>query len=1091
MCASFFPKTAFLVLTLVIQMHGVVSRSSIDTDHHALLEIKSKITTDPRGVLKSWNDSIPLCMWQGVTCSRQHDRVTGLNLRDNGLVGSLSPYIGNLSFLRYMNFSNNQLHGSIPPEIGRLSRLQVLFLRKNSFTGEIPVNISSCSKLSFISLSYNMLSGKIPKSFSSMLMLKLLGLGQNNLTGGIPPFLGNLTSLEILNLRSCRLGGVIPHSFNRLKNLQQIVLDGNGRATWVFLLNRKSEVAYHLITFCNMVERQFNKSVKRIRSDNGVEFQSNEMLSYYDKTGIVLETSCTDTPQQNGVVERKHRHILEVARALRFEAGLPIEFWGECVLTAVYLINRLPSNVNKNKTPCEILLKKEPTYDHLRVFGCLAYAHNNRQSKDKFDERGRPCVFVGYPVAQKGYRVFDLKDGKIFTSRDVTFFENIFPFKEKISVGKESEITGWRENEWFTNCDEWTQGLATDQSTQNEHVDNENPEPVLDEADSRGTTDTSDPCATAENPSQTTLPQEKPAHEPVRKGDRTRYRPKLFDSYETELPPSLDHPPPTSNSSTSTVHPISQFVSYDRFSRSHKIYLAAITSHDEPKYFHQAVKDPAWREAMQREIDALEANQTWSLETLPHGKRAIDSKWVYKIKYKPNGDVERYKARLVAKGFTQIEGIDFHETFAPVAKLVTVRSLLAVAAKKNWFIHQLDVNNAFLHGDLEEEVYMKIPQGFAKENETRVCKLHKSLYGLRQASRNWYSKFTKSLLEIGFRQSRADHSLFILEDGSTFLLALIYVDDVILAGNDDVAISRVKAFLDSCFSIKDLGTLKYFLGIEVARSAEGIVLSQRKYTLDILEESGMQGSRPSAFPMDQNLKLLANDDTPEVNAAQYRRLIGRLLYLTVTRPDITFAVNLLSQFLSRPRQSHLDAATRVLRYLKLTAGQGIFLPSGGDLTLEAYCDADWGGCALTRRSSSGYFISLGGSPISWRTKKQSVVARSSAEAEYRAMATTVCEVLWLRWLLRDMRATQQGPTPLHCDNQAACHIANNPVYHERTKHVEMDCYFVREHVEMKDIETRPISTTHQVADVFTKALGADRFRFLVGKLGVRNLHDPT
>ncbi|KAJ9541198.1 hypothetical protein OSB04_027704 [Centaurea solstitialis] len=228
MCSSFFPKTAFLVFTLVIQMHGVVSRSSIDTDHHALLEIKSKITIDPQGVLESWNDSIPLCMWQGVTCGRRHQRVTGLNLRDNSLVGSLSPYIGNLSFLRYMNFSNNQLHGSIPPEISSLSRLEVLFLQKNSFTGEIPVNISSCSKLSVISLSINMLSGKIPKSFSSMLMLKWLDLSKNKLTGGIPPSIGNLTSLKKLDLRSCPLGGVIPDSFNRLKNLQHISLEENG-----------------------------------------------------------------------------------------------------------------------------------------------------------------------------------------------------------------------------------------------------------------------------------------------------------------------------------------------------------------------------------------------------------------------------------------------------------------------------------------------------------------------------------------------------------------------------------------------------------------------------------------------------------------------------------------------------------------------------------------------------------------------------------------------------------------------------------------------------------------------------------------------
>ncbi|CAH9129500.1 unnamed protein product, partial [Cuscuta epithymum] len=483
------------------------------------------------------------------------------------------------------------------------------------------------------------------------------------------------------------------------------------------------------------------------------------------------------------------------------------------------------------------------------------------------------------------------------------------------------------------------------------------------------------------------------ATDEIRRGTRARRLPKHLTEYDTDLPPSLDYSQIT-NQGTSAIYPISNFITYEKFSDKHKAFLAAITSRDEPKRFSQAILDPKWQEAMQKEIHALEENGTWTLVQLPPGKKAVDSKWVYKIKYKPNGDVERYKARLVAKGFTQVEGIDFHETFAPVAKLVTVRCLLAVAAKRNWEVHQLDVNNAFLHGDLSEDVYMRMPQGFTKNGDTRVCKLQKSLYGLRQASRNWYHKFTQSLLNVGFRQSRADHSLFIFQQGENHTFALIYVDDVILAGNDVSHIGRIKGYLNDQFSIKDLGPLKYFLGIEVARSPEGFVLSQRKYTLDILEDSGLLAARPSQFPMEQNLKLRPDDGSPLIDASAYRRLIGRLLYLTVTRPDIVFSVSQLSQFLSQPRQSHFDAAIRVLRYLKQTPGQGIFLSADDDHSLKGYCDADWAGCSYTRRSSTGYFITLGSSPISWRTKKQSVVSRSSAEAEYRAMAVTVSEILW-------------------------------------------------------------------------------------------------
>ncbi|KAI3665096.1 hypothetical protein L6452_43714 [Arctium lappa] len=386
---------------------------------------------------------------------------------------------------------------------------------------------------------------------------------------------------------------------------------------------------------------------------------------------------------------------------------------------------------------------------------------------------------------------------------------------------------------------------------------------------------------------------------------------------------------------------------------------------------------------------------------------------------------------------------------------------------------------------------MKIPQGFSTEKEDRVCRLRKSLYGLKQASRNWYQKFTTALLDLGFSLSRADHSLFFYRKDDVFLSILIYVDDVIIVGNDSKKIDDVKQCLHDKFSIKDLGELKYFLGIEVARTSRGLVLSQRKYTLDILEDSGMKGCRPSSFPIEQNLKLVMDDQEPKVDASKYRRLIGRLLYLQATRPDIAYSVNNLSQFVSDPRQNHMNAVFRILRYLKATPGQGILLQKEGGTNLVAYSDSDWLGCPLTRRSRTGYLVLLGGAPISWKTKKQSVVSRSSAEAEYRAMASTVSEIIWLRWLLQELGLPQIGSTTLFCDNQAARHIANNPVFHERTKHVEMDCYFVRERVETKEICPMTIDSKLQLADLLTKGLGASQLRFLLDKLGVVNLHAPA
>ncbi|KAK3021989.1 hypothetical protein RJ639_045684 [Escallonia herrerae] len=510
------------------------------------------------------------------------------------------------------------------------------------------------------------------------------------------------------------------------------IVDDHSRATWVFLMKFKSETRHYLLMFFNWIKTQFNTRIKVFRTDNGLEFGHRELLHHYFENGMDRQTSCTDTPQQNGVVERKHRHLLEVARALRFQAKLAVRFWGECVLIAAYLINRMPLSVLQNRTPYEVLFGEVPDYDHLRTFGCLCYGHMNGKPHDQFTPRSKSGIFVGYPNGQKGYRIYDLESKVIYSSRDVQFFESIFPFADK-----KDNIAGLQACHTPFGL---TDHLPVDWECQ--------------VASHAPTGETSKSTQTSDVPTRSNSP------------------------HNVDLEPYLlDHP-----------HPKTRY----------------------PWIKHQdlLMKHAHLRDAMAKEISALEANNTWTLVPLPSGKRAIDSKWVYKVKFHPDGIVERYKARLVAKGYTQIEGLDFHETFAPVAKLVMVRCLLAIASIKKWELHQLDVNNAFLHGDLEEEVYMKIPQGFSKQGENRVCRLQKSLYGLRQASRNWYHKFTQSLLVVGFIQSQSDHSLFTFARKGSFLVVLIYVDDVIVTGTDSDKISWLKHYLDTKFHIKDLGKLK-------------------------------------------------------------------------------------------------------------------------------------------------------------------------------------------------------------------------------------------------------------------------------------------
>ncbi|KAM1740365.1 hypothetical protein ACFX11_015945 [Malus domestica] len=493
---------------------------------------------------------------------------------------------------------------------------------------------------------------------------------------------------------------------------------------------------------------------------------------------------------------------------------------------------------------------------------------------------------------------------------------------------------------------------------------------------------------------------------------------------------------------------------------------------------------------MDAELLALDQQNTWTLTRLPPGHRAIGCKWVYKIKYHSDGTIERYKARLVAKGFTQREGIDYKETFAPFAKLITVRCFLAVASVRNWCVHQLDVQNAFLHGDLCEEVYMHLPPGLCRQGENNVCRLNKSLYGLKQASHTWFHKFSTAIHQAGYQLSKADYSLFTKVRGHSFTVVLIYVDDMIITSNDEVAIHDLKHFLHTHFRIKDLGHLKYFLGVEVARSSQGISISQRKYTLDILDEAGLLGAKPAKFPMEEHLKLSPTEGHLIRNASQYRRLVGKLIYLTITRAKIPYSVHILSQFMQQPRKPHLDAVHRLLRYLKEAPGQGLLFPSKGNLILRGYCDASWARCPITRRSVTGYCIFLGGALVSWKTKKQSTVSRSSVEVEYRAMASATCELTWMKVLLADLRVDHHGPAKLYCDNQAAFHIAANLVFHERTKHIEIDCHVVREWIQSGIITTAYIPTGQQLADIFTKPLGQAAFQSLLGKMGVLDIHTP-
>ncbi|TQD68987.1 hypothetical protein C1H46_045480 [Malus baccata] len=404
-----------------------------------------------------------------------------------------------------------------------------------------------------------------------------------------------------------------------------------------------------------------------------------------------------------------------------------------------------------------------------------------------------------------------------------------------------------------------------------------------------------------------------------------------------------------------------------------------------------------------------------------------------------------------------------------------------MAVQYDWFLHQLDISNAFLHGNLQEDVFMQQPPGFIDPSKpSYVCQLQKSLYGLKQAPRAWYDKLFHALVSLGFTNSQSDCSLFVKLQPFP-VLVLVYVDDILVTGPNTSLCQSFIQQLSSLFPVKDLGPLHYFLGLEVHRSADGIFLSQSKYALDLLVKTSMAGCKPCPTPL--GTQKLDHTGALLADPKEYRSIVGALQYLTWTRPDLSFAVNQVCQFLHCPRDSHFQAVKRILRFLKGSLDQGMWFKKC-PLHLTAYSDADWAGCVFDRRSTSGYCIYLGSNLISWSAKKQPTVARSSTEAEYRSLAHTAAELTWICKIFKDVAFHLTIIPTLWCDNVSAISLASNPVFHARTKHVEIDYHYIRELVLAKLLHVQYINTQFQVADIHTKSLSKARFRYLQSKLSL-------
>ncbi|KAD5961360.1 hypothetical protein E3N88_12833 [Mikania micrantha] len=793
-------------------------------------------------------------------------------------------------------------------------------------------------------------------------------------------------------------------------------IDDYSKFVWVYFMQSKSEALAKFKEFRLVAERETGRKVKVLRSDNGGEYMSREFNDFLNDCQIGRQLTCPYTPQQNGVSERKNRHLAEVSGSLMHSKNVPGQFWAEAMQTAAYVTNRLPQQGLNFLTPYEKLYKVKPTVSHFRVFGCVCYVFVPNNLRHKLEKKAIRCIFVGYDNQRKGWKCCDPNTGKCYVSRNVVF----------------DETSSW-----------WS----------------------------------------AE---QKILPDSQPLQDELQAS-------KVDLRFEVTTPDE-EHDESVQHQEGGGVEELpfeeSGLRRSTRIRRQNPRYANVAISEEtlrEPESFEEASKHHGWMLAMESEVAALISNQTWELVPLPVDVKPITCKWVYKIKRKTDGTVERLKARLVARGFTQQFGFDYEDTFSPVAKITTVRMILALAVNQDWKLYQMDVHNAFLYGELDHVIHMEQPIGFVNSEHPKiVCKLKKAIYGLKQSPRAWYGKISEFLEHNGFASTSADASLFVKVLGSKVAIVLVYVDDLIITGDHVEVITQLKENLKTRFKMKDLGLLRHFLGLEVNYKKNGLLLHQSQYVKDLIQRFRMENSKAAATPFEPSLRLCPDEGKEAEDVTEYRQMIGSLIYLTLTRPDISFAVGVLSIFMQAPRKPHVFAARRILRYLNATTGVGIKFTKTVSPELVGFCDSDYAGDLSMRRSTTGYVFMYGMSPISWSSKLQPTVSLSTAEAEYRAAAMAAQELVWLIQLLKDTGQRVVQPVKLCSDNRSAIQLAENPTFHARTKHIEVHYHFVREKVLTGDIALEYVDTNDQVADMLTKGLPVHKLKKFCKFLGLKS-----
>ncbi|KAJ9539168.1 hypothetical protein OSB04_031901 [Centaurea solstitialis] len=850
-----------------------------------------------------------------------------------------------------------------------------------------------------------------------------------------------------------------------------VIVDDFSRYTWTRFLKTKDETSNLIINFIKAVQVQLKLPVQTVRSDNGTEFKNQVLKGFYNSLGITQTFSAARTPEQNGVVERRNRTLVEAARSILAQSQLPQYLWAEAVNTACYTQNRSIIHRRFGKTPYHVLFGRIPNIDYFKVFGCPCFVLNETENRGKFGPKSDEMIFVGYSDCSIAYRVFNKKSRVVYESVNVKFD----PFVELSSFADASTSTSTSSDPPATSpeLDSLFEYFYDDLYGSNQTS--------LSNADILYTPLSSTTPSSEVSPTSSTqcsdLPSivSSPSSSPIVMD--TLHPDIIIDSHDQSSPHEVVHndsipeghelltmhPSSTDNilepSSVNNQTPLPQNVKWTkdhpidliigdptsgvqtRATSANECNFSVFLSNIEPTRVSDALQDSDWVTAMQEELNQFEALKVWRLVKLPESKSVIDTKWIFKNKKDANNIIVRNKARLVAKGYRQQEGIDYDETFAPVARLEAICMFLAYAAYKDFTVFQMDVKTAFLYGHLKEEVYVAQPEGFVhKEHPDYVYVLDKALYGLKQAPRAWYEELSKHLLSKGFKKGSVDSTLFLMKEGEHIVVIQIYVDDIIFGSTSRELCKKFENVMTEEFKMSMMGEINFFLGLQVRQFSDGIFINQSKYIFDLLKKYDMSGCHSIGTPMATGNSIGPDHEGKDVDLRNYRSMVGSLMYLTASRPDIMFATCVCARYQAKPKESHLAAVKRIFRYLKGTPYYGIWYPKGLGFELQAYTDADYGGCNMDRKSTSGHLQFLGNKLVSWASKKQQCVSTSTAESEYVAAASCCSQVLWMQSQLRDY-GLEYKKIPIYCDSKSAIAISANPVQHSKTKHIDIRIWF--------------------------------------------------